>query len=236
METTASQMVDRIASAAGWLEKRAILALLARAGGFIRVHEQLRVWLGRCTGLVRKVLLDADRRVQRWDASLPAGVVWASGLDDIALALAGDPGRLQANSSFHPAEAALSSLRGGDPAWCVPPGQHSLPTRLSGSFTGTGSFTGSVLRLDSLGRPGRSITKDDVLVCSSFDSWTLMAAAHAGALLAGLGGPLSLPAVVTRELGIPTVLGLGPGLGLLENGERIFVDGDRGIVERQSRG
>jgi len=235
-EATAAQMVDRIASASGWLEKRAIVALLARAAGFIRVHEQLRVWLGRCTGLVRKVLLDADRRVQRWDASLPAGVVWASGLDDIALALAGDPGRLQANASFHPVRAAASSARGGDPAWCVPPGLHSLPTRLAGSFTGTGSFTGSVLRLDSLDRPGRSITKDDVLVCTSFDSWTCMAAAHAGALLAELGGPLSLPAVVARELGIPTVLGLGPGLSLFENGERVFVDGDRGIVERQSRG
>lgn len=235
-EATAAQMVDRIASASGWLEKRAIVALLARAAGFIRVHEQLRVWLGRCTGLVRKVLLDADRRVQRWDASLPAGIVWASGLDDIALALAGDPGRLQANASFHPGRAAVSSARGGDPAWCVPPGQHSLPARLAGSFTGTGSFTGSVLRLDSLGRPGRSITKDDVLVCTSFDSWSCIAAAHAGALLAELGGPLSLPAVVARELGIPTVLGLGPGLGLFENGERVFVDGDRGIVERQSRG
>jgi len=235
-EATAAQMVDRIASASGWLEKRAILALLARAGGFVRVHEQLRVWLGRCTGLVRKVLLDADRRVQRWDASLPAGVVWASGLEDIALALTGDPGRLQANASFHPGRAALSSARGGDPAWCVPPGQHSLPTRLAGSFTGTGSFTGGVLRLDSIARSGRSITKDDVLVCSSFDNWTCMAAAHAGALLAEFGGPLSLPAVVARELGIPTVLGLGPGLGLFENGERVFVDGDRGIVERQSRG
>ncbi len=233
VEPTAAQMVDRIASAAGWLEKRAIAALLARAAGFVRVHEQLRVWLGRCTGLVRKVLLDADRRVQRWDSSLPAGIVWESGLDDIALALAGDHARLKVNAGARSTLPGVSTQRGGG-AWLLGPGVDTLPQRLHGSFTGTGSFTGRVLRLDTLAGPGQAITDQDVLVCTSSDSWTCLAAAHAGALVTELGGPLSLPAVVARELGIPAVVGLGPGLARLQNGERVFVDGDRGIVERQT--
>jgi phosphohistidine swiveling domain-containing protein len=234
VEPTAAQMVERIASAAGWLEKRAIAALLARAAGFIRVHEQLRVWLGRCTGLLRSVLLDADRRLQRRDPSLPAGVVWLSGLDDIAWALAGDPGRLNVSVGQNPRSAALTGVRGARPAGRRVPGPRSAPTRLQGNFTGTGSFTGTVLRLDSLAGSRRGITKDHVLVCTSLDSLTCLAAVHAGALLADGGGPLSLAAVTARELGVPTVLGLGPELTLLDNGDRVFVDGDRGIVERHA--
>jgi len=41
---------------------------------------------------------------------------------------------------------------------------------------------------------------------------------------------------VARELGIPAVLGLGASAALLKDGERVFVDGDRGIVERQGDG
>src|SRR5690606_41816319 len=201
---------------------------------FVRAHEQLRVWLGRCTGLVRKVLLDADRRLQRWDAELPAGIVWASGLDDIALALAGDHARLKLNAHTGPTPPAVSPVRGAEEKRVFGPVATSLPARLHGSFTGTGSFAGTVLRLDTLAGAGCTITEADVLVGTSSDSWTCLAAAHAGAFLTELGGPLSLPAVVARELGIPCVVGLGPGLARLENGERVFVDGDRGIVERQA--
>jgi len=231
-EPTAAQMVERIASAAGWLEKRAIGALLARAAGFIRVHEQLRVWLGRCTGLLRSVLCDVDRRLQRRDPSLRGGVVWRSGLEEIALALAGDPARLNGDFGQSPRPVALVGARGGEGA-CLP-GLKPPPTRLQGNFTGTGSFTGTVLRLDSLAGPERGITKGDVLVCTSVDSLTCLAAVHAGALLAEGGGPLSLAAVAARELGVPAVLGLGPALALLEDGARVFVDGDRGIVERHA--
>lgn len=233
VEPTATQMVERIANAAGWLEKRAIAALLARAAGFIRVHEQLRVWLGRCTGLLRSVLLDADRRLQRRNTR-HAGMVWRSALEDIALALAGDPARLNDSFGADTGRALLAGARVTAPTGCALPGLRPSATRLQGNFTGTGSFTGTVLHLDSLAGSERGITRDDVLVCSSLDTLTCLAAVHAGALLADVGGPLSLAAVLARELGVPTVLGLGPALALLDNGDRVFVDGDRGIVERHT--
>ena len=47
-----------------------------------------------------------------------------------------------------------------------------------------------------------------------------------------LGGPLSHAAVVAREYGVPAVVSV-PGATLsIRTGDRLRVDGDRGIVEK----
>lgn len=45
------------------------------------------------------------------------------------------------------------------------------------------------------------------------------------------GAPLSHAAIVARELGIPTVVGCGNATMRLKTGDRVRVDGGRGVVE-----
>jgi pyruvate,water dikinase len=51
-----------------------------------------------------------------------------------------------------------------------------------------------------------------------------------GAVIVVEGGMLSNTAKVLRERGIPAVVGVGPAAGALREGDRVEVDGTRGVV------
>ncbi|MCH8295748.1 hypothetical protein IH992_32110, partial [Candidatus Poribacteria bacterium] len=72
--------------------------------------------------------------------------------------------------------------------------------------------------------------RDYVLVCPSTDpGWTPLFL-HAAALVMERGGMLSHGAVVAREYGIPAVVNVTAATKRLQNGQRVRVDGSRGIV------
>lgn len=53
---------------------------------------------------------------------------------------------------------------------------------------------------------------------------------NAKAVITDRGGLTSHPAIVSRELGIPCVVGTHSATTVLRDGMRIFVDGDEGII------
>ncbi len=59
--------------------------------------------------------------------------------------------------------------------------------------------------------------------------WTLLFP-RAGAIVTDVGAVLSHAAIVARELGIPAVVGCGDATMRLKTGDRVRVDGGRGIV------
>jgi rifampicin phosphotransferase len=72
--------------------------------------------------------------------------------------------------------------------------------------------------------------KDYILVCPSTDpGWTPLFL-HAAALVMERGGMLSHGAVVAREYGIPAVVNVPDATKRLQNGQRVRVDGNRGVV------
>ncbi len=72
------------------------------------------------------------------------------------------------------------------------------------------------------------IQPDDVLVCAVVSP--IMLAAPIGALVADVGGMLSNPAIIARERGIPAVFATRDGTQRIRDGQRIAVDGARGVV------
>jgi len=74
------------------------------------------------------------------------------------------------------------------------------------------------------------LRKGEIIVCPYTDpSWTPLFVL-ASAVVADTGGPLSHAAIVAREYGIPAVLGTKIGTENFKNGERLIVDGTKGIV------
>ncbi len=74
------------------------------------------------------------------------------------------------------------------------------------------------------------LRKGEILVCPYTDpSWTPLFAL-AAAVVADTGGPLSHAAIVAREYGIPAVLGTKIGIHTFKDGERLIVNGTKGIV------
>lgn len=76
----------------------------------------------------------------------------------------------------------------------------------------------------------RKLQGDDILVVPSTDpSWTVYML-KAKAIVTNTGGILSHAAIVARELGIPCVVGTRDATNKLEEGQRVFVDGSKGVV------
>jgi len=78
---------------------------------------------------------------------------------------------------------------------------------------------------------GQRLNAGEILVAPSTDpAWTPLFL-RAAALVTETGGIISHGAIVAREYGIPAVLNVRGVLGLIQDGQQITVDGDRGVVE-----
>ena len=75
----------------------------------------------------------------------------------------------------------------------------------------------------------------EVLVCETTNpSWASFFFVASGVVV-DIGGPLSHAAIVAREMGIPCVINTRDARHVIRTGDRIRVDGDRGVVEVLSR-
>jgi phosphohistidine swiveling domain-containing protein len=71
----------------------------------------------------------------------------------------------------------------------------------------------------------------EILVASSTNvGWTPLFP-KAAAVITDVGAPLSHAAIVAREFGIPAVVGVGNATMQLKTGDRVLVDGGKGIVK-----
>ena len=75
------------------------------------------------------------------------------------------------------------------------------------------------------------VCKGDVLVCTMTNpAWVVLFTKISG-LITDAGGALSHPAVVSREFGIPAVVGTGTATQRIQTGQRVRVNGAAGTVE-----
>ncbi len=101
---------------------------------------------------------------------------------------------------------------------------------IMGSPGSAGRVEGVVRRLDQP-EQGDQLRAGEVLVTAQTDiAWTLLFP-RAAAIVTDVGAPLSHAAIVARELGIPAVVGCGDATMRLATGDRVRVDGARGVVE-----
>ncbi len=75
------------------------------------------------------------------------------------------------------------------------------------------------------------INKETILVVPYTDSAWAPLLVRAGGLIAEAGGRLSHGAIVAREYGIPAIMDVKGATWLLQDGQRVRIDGSRGIVE-----
>lgn len=75
----------------------------------------------------------------------------------------------------------------------------------------------------------------EVLVASTTDPGWIFLMVGAAGLVVERGNPLSHTAIVGRELGIPTIVGVAGATRIIADGERVEVDGAAGTVRRLGR-
>lgn len=77
---------------------------------------------------------------------------------------------------------------------------------------------------------GERLTPGDIMVATSIDpAWTLLFI-HAGGNILETGGYTSHGSIVAREYGIPAVVNVPGVLQLINNGQTVVVNGNKGVI------
>jgi pyruvate,water dikinase len=244
----------RLVPRLGVLEQTAVRHVVARAQKAARLRERMRAWVTRVLGMLREAVLDADRRLLRLvpDLDVDARALTESGtavggipsaffltIDELVQALRFARTDLAPLVRARRAEYARDCARPDPPATFTgtpPPVQ--LPPSGGDSWRGlpasAGVVEGTARVLLSAGEMGR-LRPGEILVVHTTDvGWTPLFLIAAG-VVTELGGPLSHAAVVAREFGVPSVVNVGGITRAIRTGDRLRIDGDRGVVERLGR-
>jgi pyruvate,water dikinase len=221
----------------GWLRGRLVrrLVRLSRAGSALREHPKFL--LVRLLGEVREVFREAGARLvargsfERADdvylfTSLElAAALEAAQAPDLRARVAERRARLEADARRSPpfvmasdGEIPALAARGDIPGNC-----------LSGTAASAGVVEGRArVVLD----PAREVLqRGEILVAPFTDpGWTPLFV-HAAGLVTEVGGLMTHGSVVAREYGIPAVVSVADATRRIVTGQRIRVDGTRGLVE-----
>jgi rifampicin phosphotransferase len=100
----------------------------------------------------------------------------------------------------------------------------------SGIPVSPGAFTGPVRILNHPGE-GSELKPGDILVTKSTNpAWTPLFL-NIGGLIMETGGPISHGSVVAREYGVPAIAGVKDATKRFQNGQRIRINGETGIID-----
>jgi pyruvate,water dikinase len=103
------------------------------------------------------------------------------------------------------------------------------PNQLGGIAASPGVAEGTARVITSVGQLDE-VQAGEILVCPiTAPSWAPVFA-RIGAAVSDIGGIMSHAAIVSREYGLPAVVGTGFGTKRIRTGQRIRVDGDSGTV------
>jgi len=113
--------------------------------------------------------------------------------------------------------------------WGGPPQESPEPGTLKGHPGSQGVVRGAAKVVRSLAEAGK-LHQGDILVAeTTAPAWTPLFAI-AAAVVTDTGGILSHCAVVAREYTIPAVVGIGVATHIIQDGQRLEVDGTAGVV------
>jgi pyruvate,water dikinase len=154
------------------------------------------------------------------------------------------PARKETHARYDALPPYPTTIRGRfDPfAWATDPDRRGdifdaqAPQPMTTSDTITG-FAGAAGRVEGIVRclvryeESDQLQPGEILVAVTTNvGWTPLFP-RAAAVITDVGVPLSHAAIVARELGIPAVVGCVDATTRLKTGDRVRVDGGRGIVE-----
>lgn len=209
-----------------------------------RQREAVRSELTRLTRLIRQFLLRAGEVT-----GLGEDIFFLS-LPEMAKVVDGEwssiekiPTRRESYTKYASLPPYPSIIIGRfDPfQWAADPNRRSdifdsrasrLTTRdkIKGFPGAAGCIEGVVRRIDQM-EDGHQVRLGEILVTITTNvGWTPLFPRLA-AVVTDVGAPLSHAAIVAREMGIPAVVGCGNATMRLKTGDRVQVDGSRGMVE-----
>ncbi|APR83911.1 Phosphoenolpyruvate synthase [Minicystis rosea] len=233
----ADREMARLETRVSSVELAVVRALVARTQRFTRLRERMRTWVTRVLGMIRTIALDVDRRLRRIDPTLAKGSVFFCTYDELIAALRSGRAEVGHVVRLRRAEHVRDAARPDPPATFIgrPPPILLPPvpgTRLAGLPASAGVVEGRARVLEPGAVGLDAVAAGEILISRTTDVGLSPLFLVAAAVVTELGGPLSHAAVVAREYGIPAVVNVPGATIAIRTGDRLRVDGDRGVVER----
>ncbi len=245
--------VDAVEAKLGPLRRRLFTVLLRWARRYGPNRESALSYLGCGWPVLRRLALSLGQRLADGGVLAEAGDVFyltGAEFDDAeGLLLRGDrlaatidqrrtlrqqrrrmhpPGRIPEQARLHLGPFDITRFM--EP-WETQKRGNRDARHIEGFAVSPGVITAEACVIESPAEFGR-MRAGAILVCpTTTPAWTPLFSLASG-LVTDIGGVLAHGSIVAREYGIPAVLGTGNGTQLIRDGDRITVDGSRGIVER----
>jgi phosphohistidine swiveling domain-containing protein len=218
---------ERIANGIGFLGREKFWSFTTRSRDFLRLREEMRSYSTRAYYLLRLGLLEFARRNH-----IPESDVFMFDLVEVKRKVL-NPGyvlpdiskrkllyegfrNFKAPNEFGGSITALkTSLKEG---------------QLKGLGCSPGELIGTARVILDIHATG-SLTKEEILVTAFTDPGWTPVLARVGGVITEVGGLLSHAAVIGREYGIPAILNLIDATRIIEDGDKIKINGKTGIVE-----
>jgi len=108
-------------------------------------------------------------------------------------------------------------------------GEEDTGNELRGFAASSGVIEGTARVVKSVQEINR-LEKGDILVCQVTNPTWAPVFQKIGAAVSDIGGSMSHAAIVAREYGLPAVVGTGNATARIRDGQRVRVDGGRGVV------
>jgi rifampicin phosphotransferase len=211
-------------------------ALADRTRKLGELRERARAWLTRVLGMMRRVLLEIDRRIGRVEPSAGPDAAFFCTLDELLIALRTGRPEVAHVAALRRAEHArdlslpdppITFLGSPPPVLLAPPGEAVL----RGLPASGGAVIGPVRVARDEGEAA-DLQAGEILVMKSVDLSVVPLFLVAKAIVIELGGPLTHVSAVARELGVPKVAHVAGATLSLRTGDVVRVDGSAGVVER----
>lgn len=236
----ANERMAELTSELGRTEARALALLVKHAQRTTRMRERMRAWVTRTLGSIRFVVLEIDRRLRQAQPSLEPGAAFLCTTDELLRAMKdvvwdGLPHLVRMRRAEHVRDDQRPdppvTFVGRPPPFVLPPASGAELRGLPAS----GGIVEGTVRVLSAGRELLDgIEPGEILVARTTDVGLTPLFLIAAGIVTELGGPLSHAAIVAREYGVPAVVNVAGATVALRSGERVRVDGNRGVVERLS--
>jgi pyruvate,water dikinase len=215
------------------------LNALARLRRFAWWREEMRNYSTWLYALLRTWSLEAGRRLARAGLLSDPEEIWTVSYADVLAALGGEVAYDVLRRKARAGRRLMESFRcfeipneiGQGRCFDGPLDSTTVPeVVLRGTPCSSGRAVGRARSIASLEEAG-AVRDGDLLVTPFTDpGWTLLFPRLAG-VVTETGGLLSHAAVISREYGIPAVLGVTGATRRIGDGDWIAVDGTRGVVE-----
>lgn len=222
--------------------RKFFVTLLAATGGSLSLRERARLKQAQLYRCCRRIVLALGAElVDQAALETPDDVLFMTWQELVGLRgdgevpaadVAARRARFVEESAWPPPPPRIIMRRGQ--SWSPPVGQHVDPLPdADGQLRGIAAAAGTVTARATVARGQEDfhrVASGDVLVAPQTDpGWATVLFLVRG-LVMERGGMLSHGAIIAREFGIPSVVGVQRATERIPNGCTVLVDGDQGLV------